>query len=99
MDSAVNDLIEILHNVQTLLALPANDFCWSSWESSKVAIREIDGYIQQIKAGDYSSALDIHVLFAPTGPIQEVSISSGWGYEFLSLAKRFDEAAKVLNNR
>jgi hypothetical protein len=34
----------------------------------------------------------MEVLFAPTGPIQEVSISSGWGEAFLSLAERFDAA-------
>jgi hypothetical protein len=34
------------------------------------------------------------VLFAPTGPIQEVSISSGWGNEFLDLAERFDRAVQ-----
>ncbi|HEX8181606.1 MAG TPA: hypothetical protein VF525_18845 [Pyrinomonadaceae bacterium] len=34
----------------------------------------------------------MEVLFAPTGPMQEVSLSSGWGEEFLALAERFDEA-------
>ena len=33
------------------------------------------------------------VLFLPTGPIQEVSLSSGWGDEFVALADRFDAAA------
>ena len=32
------------------------------------------------------------VLFAPTGPMQELSIDSGWGQEFIALADRFDEA-------
>lgn len=30
--------------------------------------------------------------FIPTGPLQEVSISSGWGDEFCALADRFDAA-------
>ena len=34
----------------------------------------------------------MEVLFAPTGPIQEVSLSSGWGKEFLALSERFDDA-------
>jgi hypothetical protein len=33
-------------------------------------------------------------LFAPTGPIQEVSLSSGWGDMFLELAKRMDAATR-----
>jgi hypothetical protein len=32
------------------------------------------------------------VLFLPTGPIQEVSLSSGWAQEFLDLADRYDQA-------
>ena len=32
------------------------------------------------------------MLFAPTGPIQEVSLSSGWGDVFIELAERFDDA-------
>jgi hypothetical protein len=28
--------------------------------------------------------------FAPTGPMQEVALSSGWGEELGALARRFD---------
>jgi hypothetical protein len=31
-------------------------------------------------------------VFAPTGPLQEVSLRSGWGAEFLAFAARFDAA-------
>lgn len=34
------------------------------------------------------------VLFAPTGPIQEVSLTSGWANPFLKVAERFDNAEK-----
>jgi len=36
----------------------------------------------------------MRVLFAPTGPIQEVSLSSGWGDAFLKIAEQFDRAAE-----
>jgi hypothetical protein len=32
-------------------------------------------------------------LFLPTGPLQELAISSGWGAEFLRLADRYDCAS------
>jgi len=38
-------------------------------------------------------------LFAPTGPIQEVSLSSGWGQEFLELAERFDKEYEIVKNQ
>lgn len=34
----------------------------------------------------------VAIAFTSTGPMQEVSLSSGWGQEFLALAKRFDAA-------
>jgi hypothetical protein len=39
--------------------------------------------------------MTLDVLFLPTGPIQEVSLSSGWGDEFLQLAERYDAAVAV----
>jgi hypothetical protein len=36
------------------------------------------------------------MIFAPTGRMQELSLSSGWGEWFLLLAERFDEAKKQL---
>ena len=36
--------------------------------------------------------LDMSVLFAATGPIQEVSLSSGWDDAFLKIAEQFDRA-------
>ena len=89
-------LIAVLREARVLLALQDNDFAWSSWEDSVAALREIDGLISCIEAGDLPTRLDVSVLFAPTGPIQEVSLSSGWAYEFLDVAARFDEMARLL---
>jgi hypothetical protein len=36
--------------------------------------------------------MDLSILFAPTGSIQEVSLSSGWGDEFIYLSMDFDRA-------
>jgi hypothetical protein len=48
----------------------------------------MDRLIAQLRQG---SLPDLAHLFAPTGPIQEVSVSSGWGDRFLALAERLDE--------
>jgi hypothetical protein len=71
---------------------PDNDFAWSSWKDAPAALSEIDGIIARIESGDMPERTAISVLFLPTGPIQEVSVSSGWGQEFLDLASRFDSA-------
>ena len=87
-------LVKVLREARELLARPGNDFSWSSWRDASGALREIDRLIETIESGEMPKHLDFEVLFAPTGPIQEVSLSSGWGQEFLAVAQRFDAALK-----
>lgn len=87
------ELKTIFLEARTLLERPGNDFLWSKWSGSKEAIAEIDQIIAEITAGKIlRSRLSLAALFAPTGSIQEVSMSNGWGNEFLDLAGRFDAA-------
>jgi hypothetical protein len=58
------------------------------------AIQEIDDLRLQIESGTLPPRVHLKVLFAPTGPIQEVSVSSGWEQDFLRLAVRFDAYAE-----
>ena len=81
-------LINILKQARTLLDLEGNDFSRSSWKDQNHAISEIDSIIVALEIG---SLPDFRGLFAPTGPIQEVSLSSGWAQEFLDLAEQFDK--------
>jgi hypothetical protein len=89
-------LITVLRETRAFLALENNDFSWSSWRDQDHAIAEIDSIITALENG---SIPDIRVLFAPTGPIQEVSLSSGWGQEFLELAERFDKEYKIVKDQ
>jgi len=82
----------VFSDARKLLERPDNDFSWSSWGDAKEALAEIDQIIAEIRGGHIPRSLSMSVLFAPTGPIQEVSVSSGWGDEFLALASRFDAA-------
>lgn len=84
------DLIRLLRDVRRLLSLPDNNFIWSPWKGIQDATDEIDGLIGALEAGDGSVIDRLETLFAPTGAIQEVSVSSGWDQEFLELADRFD---------
>jgi hypothetical protein len=89
---AERELLEILQEVRALLALPSNDFAWSSWADAGAALAELDDFIARIETGQRFAQVDLSVLFAPTGPIQEVSVSSRWGDEFCEAAARFDGA-------
>ena len=83
-------LLTVLRDTRLFLARPENDFTWSSWEDADAALREIDALIALVSNGALPDRRQLAVLFAPTGPIQEVSVSSGWGEMFLELAERLD---------
>ena len=89
-------LIDILKEARALVARDDNDFLWSSWTGQEHAIAEINSIIAELENG---SVREIEVLFAPTGPIQEVSLRSGWGNQFLELAERFDKEYAIVRNR
>ena len=89
-------LISVIRETRKYLSREGNDYSWSSWNDQKDALAEIDSILAQLENG---SLPDIEVLFAPTGPIQEVSLGSGWSREFLRLAERFDEAYAIAKNQ
>jgi hypothetical protein len=87
-------VLTVLRETRLLLARPENNFAWSSWTDAESALREIDGLIASVSSGSLSDLHQLSVLFAPTGPLQEVSIDSGWGDTFLELAERIDAAMR-----
>lgn len=89
-------LISVIRETREHLAREGNDYSWSSWTDQEQALAEIDSILAQLEKG---LVPNIDVLFAPTGPIQEVSLSSGWSREYLELAKRFDEAYALAKNQ
>jgi len=95
----LGELISVLTEARTLLTLPTNDFSWSSWEGEEASTKEIDALIHSLQAGRLPPRPDLDVLFVVTGPIQEVSLSSGWGWEFIALAERFDRACDSAYDR
>ena len=86
-------LLSVLYEARGLVSLPGNDFVWSSWEDAEAAVRELDYWIEALQSEKEINPGNMEILFAPTGPMQEVSLSSGWGNAFLKLADRFDAAA------
>jgi hypothetical protein len=87
-------LLKALRETRALLARPENNFDWSSWRDGEAALREIDALIAAVSNGAVPEPKHVALLFAPTGPIQEVSLSSGWGEIFLELAERVGAATR-----
>lgn len=92
----MGSLVHVLESAIELVSLPDNDFSWSSWEGAEEAGAEIKDLISLVKRGCLPERVKVSVVFAPTGPLQEVSESSGWGEPFLKLAAKYDEVEKLL---
>lgn len=75
-----------------MILLPTNDFSWSGWEDADEASLEIGGIIDRLRQGVPANT---ELYFLPTGPLQELSLSSGWGDEFIELANRYDAAVAM----
>jgi hypothetical protein len=88
-------LLDIFHRARDLVARPENDFAWSSWRDTEHALEEVDGLIARLHAGELPATSEMSILFAPTGPMQELALSSGWGNRFLGLASEFDAAIET----
>jgi hypothetical protein len=89
-------LANVLRSAAELLSLPDNDFAWSSWANQAAAVAEVEAMLAIVEAGELPDRTSLSVLFGPTGPIQEVSLSSGWADAFLKLAERYDRAERLL---
>ena len=77
MQDGTSALLAVLADVRAMLARPGNDHTWSSFLDAGTALAEIDEAVAVVRAGGPPAACG--VLLAPTGPIQEVALSSGWG--------------------
>ena len=92
-DSPVYQLVELLHATDELVRLPDNDFTWSSWGNVSEASSELRLLIERVQNRDVPSEVEIGVIYAPTGPLQELSLSSGWADTFLRVADKYDAIA------
>jgi len=89
---AIAELIKILNTTREFLLRPENDYPYSGWDDVQIALEEFDALVELLKKNDLPNKLKLTILFAPTGPIQELSNRSGGGEEFTSLANDFDTA-------
>lgn len=98
-DLPAERLLHILQASIELIALEDNDFSWSGWEGKQDATQELLGLIDVLNSGALPKKLTVDVLFAPTGPLQELSLSSGWAQTFLNVAGKYDEVAALVWRR
>lgn len=82
LNSALEETISFLRNSQS-----------SDWAGMSVEelILELESEIARAKNAQPVDAKRLGLLFAPTGPIQEISLDNSWGEEFLRIAEVVDQ--------
>ncbi|MGF1767080.1 hypothetical protein L4D06_06805 [Enterovibrio makurazakiensis] len=89
-------LVHVLESAVELVQIPDNDFCWSYWEDAEEASKEITKFLNMAKSYGLPERAEVGVMFAPTGPLQELSLSSGWAEPFLKVAEKYDQVEGLL---
>ena len=84
--------VEQISKLKYLLSLPSTDVCWSTYDSALEVVDELELLRIQIEKQDENARHRLLFLLAPTGDLQEISLSSGWGYEFLEIASELENA-------
>lgn len=80
--SALQETVSFLQNSQS-----------SGWAPMSVEeiIQELESEIAKAKISKPIDTKSLGFLFAPTGAIQETSIDSGWGEDFLRISNIIDQ--------
>ncbi len=89
-----DEVIRVLTEVIDIVARPDTDVTWSGYDTPEEAAAELRDLIDRIRdpRTARSAVREISLLFLPTGALQEIAISSGWGNTYLTLAERMDRA-------
>ena len=92
--TGVDELAAVLREAREYVARPDNDFLYSSWEDTADALEEIDEFLSRLARGPVRTS-ELGGLFAPTGPMHELAVASGWSAAFSDLVARFDAVRMV----
>ncbi len=89
-------LFAILSSVKVLLETASPNEGWSCEEPEESLQVINDAIAFFLNPAENKYPADISMYFAPTGPLQEISISNGWSKMFLKLADQYDNYSHIL---
>lgn len=86
---AIEGIIEILIKIKNTIN-PKTDVVWTGYDTPEQLEQMIDRRISELRNKELEYISDFYFLFGPTGVFQELSLSNGWGDEFIAMASEFD---------
>jgi hypothetical protein len=88
----ITEVIIQIVRLKTLISLPTTDVGWSAYTSADEALKDLEEIENGLKELDKDAVDKLCFLLLPTADLQEISISSGWGDEFLIIAEAIEKA-------
>ena len=92
----IANIIRILEEIIDIVKNNETDLVWSRFNTIDELIDELLNHIKKLINREFTKLDDLILLFAPTASLQEISISSGWGSQFLVISEKFDYAIEEL---
>ena len=86
----IQQLIRIINTVKSKIT-DDTDVVWAGYDNPDELREDIENDLKELKAGDLDKLDTFKAHFLPTATFQEVSLSNGWGDEFLLLAEKYDK--------
>ncbi len=84
----VTELHLILSRCRELLTT-SDDSIWSCLDVCAILL-SVDAGLAALSTDSPIDVTELTLLFLPTGPLQETSMSNTWSDEYLTLSERFD---------
>jgi len=94
MRENLSNLIILIEKIKDLIKQQGTNVLWTHYNSEEEVIDELGRHIMLLHKGDFSKINTLILLFSPTSDLQELSISNGWGNQYLEIAEKFD---KIIN--
>ncbi len=80
---------QILENIKSWTT-NETDTVWAGYDNGEEFLIDLNQDIEKIKFCDFATLDKLEMEFAPASTYQEISLSNGWGDNFLKLAEDFD---------
>lgn len=83
--------MEIVDELLSIVLSCPQDVHWQPWyDSEQELIDDLSDHASRVHLGDGSRLPELKFMLLPTGALNEVAFSSGWGRSYVRLADLFD---------
>lgn len=85
-------LVEIIDELVAIVQTHPQDVDWQPhYDDAQELLADLRDHAERMRRGDGSRLPELKFSLLPTGDLNEIALSSGWGEAYVRLANQFDE--------